>query len=82
MSEWPFAVYAVLILWYLSMAKWKVSQLKIIFRGFFSGYKIVILVFLLHFGGVCIKVTSKTLKQERIAHFKASVAMYLLPSCL
>lgn len=52
------------------------------FQCFFSGKKTDILGFLLHFGGMCIKVTSKTLKQERIAHFKAYVAMYLLPSHL
>lgn len=83
MSVWPFCcLYAVLILWYLNIAKWKVSKLKIIFSVFFPVKKTVILGFLVHFGGMCIKVTSKTLKQERIAHLKACVGMYLLPSWL
>lgn len=53
-----------------------------LFVCLFFGKKTVILGFLVHFGGMCIKVTSKTLKQERRAHLKAGVAMYLLPSCL
>lgn len=48
-----------------------------------SGYfffKPLILGFSVHFEGLCTEITSKTLKQERVAPFQACVAMYLIPS--